>query len=133
MTELGETKTNLQLPEEVGSLLPEELHDFVFQKFEDNLNVDNSPPNWFIEHFKSTHPQYGGDFILMYNKNGKISYEIKVTSIDGEMAEDREIVKISKDINGNPARELITIMNIDYKNNTVTTLFSDQNPNDLQL
>lgn len=133
MTELGENKINLQLPEEVKPFLPDELHDFVFQEFKDDRYVDSPPKNWLIEHFKSTHPMYGGNIILMYNSSGETSYEVRICDTEIEEVEDREITQISKDIHGNPTRNIVARIQIDHKSNTVTTLFLDQSPNDQQL
>ena len=133
MTELGETTTNLQLPEEIGKEIPLVLHPFTLSKFADGKEDKTADGDYLIEHFSSTDPKYGGDIILMYplDTDG-VGYELVVkkdnSTVSGEI---RTVIKIFKNIENNPVREVLGELHIDYEDSSIQ--FLDQTPNDQQL
>jgi hypothetical protein len=131
MIELDKGKTNLQLPEKLQEALPVELHPFVLDQHHPS-DEEIVISNWLIEHFISTDPQYGGNIILLYNREDNPSFEVKIEEQNNNI-EVRSIVRIERGQNDSPIRTTIDIIEIDYNTNSIQSILSsDQSPNDLQ-
>lgn len=125
MIELEKGKTNLQLPEELAQQLPEEITSQILAPFEENAKNPLYKDGWEIIHFLTENES---KIICLFHEE-KDSIEMAIV---GELdnVETRRITKISRNSLGKLERTLLGTLHIDKNNNT--TLFSDQNPNDLQ-
>jgi hypothetical protein len=128
MSELGIEKSELQLPQNLQDILPEKLHPYFLEEFDEDQDERYKDP-WLIEHYHSIDPETGGDIILMYNKHTLNCFEVNCKR--DQDIERRDIIEVSKTGLDDRTRQYLGQLIINHKDRT--TQFLDQNPNDQQL
>lgn len=120
MTELGEIKINLQLPEELHKPL-------LFEEFNDGK--EEKITGWLVEHFISSSPDASGPTILCYNPE-RTCYEaiIKEESSENEI---RQLIRIERDKFNNPTRTDLGFWLINKTDKSIepVTQYEDRSPN----
>jgi hypothetical protein len=125
MIELEKGKTDLQLPEELAQQLPEEITPQILAPFEENAQDPIYTDGWEIIHFLTENEH---KIICLFHRE-KDSIEVGIVD-ELNNVETRMITKISRNNLGKLERTVLGTLYIDKNENT--TLFSDQNPSDLQ-